>query len=87
MAKQTGETVISISQEGMLLQYIRFYKIYLKTHQLFKQSYQAIELENKTVLDGAINNLSVLEFENIVTLNDVTFVIQRTEMVLGLLLN
>ena len=35
----------------------------------------------KAVLDGAVNNLSVLEFENIVTLNDVAFVIQRTEMV------
>ena len=36
----------------------------------------------KAVLDRAVNNLSVLEFENIVTLDDVAFVIQRTEMVL-----
>ena len=34
------------------------------------------------MLKGAANNLSIMEFEDIVTLNDVAIVIQRTEMVM-----
>ncbi|AUG58432.1 DNA integrity scanning diadenylate cyclase DisA [Acetivibrio saccincola] len=86
VAKQTGETVISISQRrNVITIYKGSIKYILKDVSVIlnkaNQAMQTLE-KYKTVLETAVNNLSALEFENIVTLNDVAFVIQRTEMVL-----
>lgn len=86
VAKQTGETVISISQRrNVITIYKGLIKYILKdTPAILNKANQAMQtLEKyKTVLDTTVNNLSVLEFENIVTLDDIAFVIQRIEMVL-----
>ncbi|MDQ2084884.1 DNA integrity scanning diadenylate cyclase DisA [Herbivorax sp. ANBcel31] len=86
VAKQTGETVISISQRRNIITiYKGVIKYILKdTPAILNKANQAMQtLEKyKSVLDTAVTNLSVLEFEDIVTLDDVAFVIQRTEMVL-----
>ena len=86
VAKQTGETVISISQRrNVITIYKGLIKYILKdTPAILNKANQAMQtLEKyKTVLDTTVNNLSLLEFENIVTLDDVALVIQRTEMVL-----
>lgn len=85
VAKQTGEVVIGISQRRNIITiYMGTTKYILReTPTILTKANQALQtLEKyKSVLDGAINNLSVLEFEDIVTLDDVAFVIQRTEMV------
>lgn len=85
-AKQTGEIVISISQRRNI---ITLYKDSLKyilrdTANIVTKANQALQtLEKyKAVLDSAMNNLSILEYEDIVTLADVGVVIQRTEMVM-----
>lgn len=85
-AKQTGEIVICISQRRNI---ITLYKDSLKyvmrdTPTILTRANQALQtLEKyKSVLDSVMNNLSVLEFEDIVTIEDVAVVIQRTEMVM-----
>lgn len=83
-AKQTGELVICISQRrNIITLYKDSMKYILKeTSTIITRANQALQtLEKyKVVLDSALNNLSVLEFEDIVTLDDVAFVVQRTEM-------
>lgn len=85
-AKQTGETVICISQRrNIITLYINSRKYILRdTPTILTRANQALQtLEKyKAVLDGAMNNLSVLEFDDVVTLDDVAFVMQRTEMVM-----
>jgi len=85
-AKQTGETVICISQRRNIITVYRNSKKYIlrDTPVILTRANQALQtLEKyKAVLDSAVNNLSVLEFDDIVTLDDVAFVIQRTEMVM-----
>jgi diadenylate cyclase len=86
VAIQTSELVISISQRRNI---ITIYKGYQK-HILkdigvvLTKANQAIQtLERyKTSLDQSMTNLSALEFEDTVTLYDVSIVIQRTEMVM-----
>ncbi len=86
VSKQTGEVVISISQRrNIITLYMDSSKYILKdTASILARANQAIQtLEKyKSVLDDAMTNLSVLEFEDIVTLDDVSLVIQRTEMVM-----
>jgi diadenylate cyclase len=86
VAKQTGEVVICISQRrNIITLYMNSKKYILRdTYTILTRANQALQtLEKyKAVLDGAMNNLSVLEFEDIVTLDDVAIVIQRTEMVM-----
>ncbi|MCX7748949.1 MAG: DNA integrity scanning diadenylate cyclase DisA [Clostridia bacterium] len=86
VAKQTGEIVVCISQRRNI---ITLYKGPIKyilrdTATILTRANQALQtLEKyKAVLDGSLNNLTVLEFEDVVTLDDVAFVIQRTEMVM-----
>jgi diadenylate cyclase len=85
-AKQTGEIVICISQRRNVITVYWDSKKYIlrDTPTILTRANQALQtLEKyKTVLDAAMNNLSVLEFDDIVTLDDVAFVIQRTEMVM-----
>ncbi len=86
VAKQTGKFVISISERRNI---ITLYKGNLKyvlkdVNEILNKANQAIQtLEKyKVVLNQAMSNLSALEFENLVTVFDVTKVLQRTEMVM-----
>ena len=85
-ARQTGELVISISQRRNV---ITLYKDQIRyilkdSDKIMSKANQALQtLEKyKTVLDEAMKNLSVAEFEDIVTLYDVALAIQRTEKVM-----
>lgn len=85
-AKQTGKLVVSISQrrntitvyKGSVRYALRDIRVILTKAN---QAIQTLE-KYKSVLDQTTTNLSALEFEELVTLNDVALVIQRIEMVL-----
>lgn len=86
VAKQTGSLVISISQRRSV---ITIYKGNLKyvlreLGVIITKANQAIQTLEKyrNVLNRVVANLSILEFEEAVTLFDVAKAIQRTEMVL-----
>lgn len=86
IAKSTGQVVIAISERRNI---ITLYKGNIKyiiqdTTKILTKANQAIQtLEKyKSVLDQAMINLSALEFEDLVTVYDVSTVIQRTEMVI-----
>lgn len=85
VAKQTGQLVISISQRrNVITLYQGNYRYSLKDiGVILTKANQAIQtLEKyKSVLDQSLTNLSAMEFEELVTLNDVALVIQRIEMV------
>lgn len=85
VAKQTGQLVISISQRrNIITLYQGNYRYSLKDiGVILTKANQAIQtLEKyKSVLDQALTNLSAMEFEELVSLNDVALVIQRIEMV------
>ncbi|MDE5415732.1 MAG: DNA integrity scanning diadenylate cyclase DisA [Bacillaceae bacterium] len=86
VAKQTGNLVISISQRRNVI------TLYKGEHQyslrdigvILTKANQAIQtLEKyKTVLDQGITNLGALEFEELVTFQEVFQVIHRVQMVL-----
>lgn len=86
VAKQTKELVIAISQRRdiITLYYKDMRYILVDIRVLLAKANQAIMTLEKyrTVLDQALTDLGALEFEDLVTLSDVTTVIQRTEMVL-----
>ncbi|SFU68156.1 DNA integrity scanning diadenylate cyclase DisA [Alicyclobacillus macrosporangiidus] len=86
VAKQTGQLVICISQRrNVITLYQGNFKYSLKDiGVILNKANQAIQtLEKyKAVLDQALTNLSALEFEELVTLQEVTLVLQRFEMVL-----
>ncbi|WP_407652307.1 DNA integrity scanning diadenylate cyclase DisA [Acetivibrio straminisolvens] len=86
VAKQTGEVVVSISQRRNIITIYMGARKYIlrETPVILAEANQALQtLEKyKAVLVEAINNLSVLEIEDIVTLDDVAFVLQRTEMLM-----
>ncbi|PTX58145.1 diadenylate cyclase [Melghirimyces profundicolus] len=85
-ARQTGKLVISISQRrNVITLYQGNYRYALKDiGVILTKANQAIQtLEKyKSVLDQSMTNLSALEFEELVTLSEVSMVIQRIEMVL-----
>src|SRR3712207_2709578 len=90
MAKQTGTIVIAISQRRNI---ITVYKGNIKyvlrdSSVILGKANQAIQTLEKyvAVLDKVVNNLNVLEFRDMVTLFDVTTAIQRTEMVMRIVL-
>ncbi|MDQ0190377.1 DNA integrity scanning protein DisA [Alicyclobacillus cycloheptanicus] len=86
VAKQTGQLVVCISQRrNVITLYQGSFKYVLKDiGVILTKANQAIQtLEKyKAVLDQALTNLSALEFEELVTLQEVTLVLQRFEMVL-----
>jgi len=86
VAKQTGRLVVSISQRrNVITLYQGNLRYSLKDiGVILTKANQAIQtLEKyKAVLDQAFKNLSASEIEELVTLQDVTNVIQRLEMVL-----
>lgn len=85
-AKQTGKLVVSISQRRNIITLFKGnFRYTLKDiGVILTKANQAIQtLEKyKSVLDQATTNLSALEFEELVTLNEVALVLQRVEMVL-----
>ena len=86
VAKQTGKFIISISERrNIITLYKGNIKYVLKdVSEILNKANQAIQtLEKyKVVLNQAVSNLSALEFEDLVTVFDVTKVLQRTEMVM-----
>lgn len=85
-AKQTGEIVICISQRRNIITLYKGSRKYIlrDTSAILTRANQALQTLERyiAVLGNASNNLSILEFEDIVTLSDVAVVIQRTEMVM-----
>lgn len=85
VAKQCEVLVIAISQRrNVITLYIGKDKYILKeSSEILNKANQAIQtLEKyKNVLNQAMNNLTALEFENLVTVYDVARVLQRLEMV------
>ncbi|WP_073165132.1 DNA integrity scanning diadenylate cyclase DisA [Desulfofundulus australicus] len=86
VAKQTGAMVISISQRrGVITIYKGNLKYVLRdVGVILAKANQAIQTLEKyrSVLDRVVKQLSILEFEEAVTLFDVSRAIQRVEMVL-----
>lgn len=86
VAKQTGELVICISKRrNVITLYKGNSKYFLReTSAILSRANQALQtLEKyKSALDSALNDLSINEFHDIVTLEHVAIVVQRTEMVL-----
>jgi diadenylate cyclase len=86
VAKQTKELVICISQRRNVISLYKADKKYILRDPsiIINKANQALQIldKYKIVLESAKNNLSLLEFEDIVTLDDVAYVIQRTEMVM-----
>jgi len=86
VARQTGHLVIAISQRRNVITLYQgnFRYILRDISVILSKANQAIQtLEKyKAVLDQALTNLSALEFEEMVTLQDVAMVIHRIEMVL-----
>ncbi|TBL69161.1 DNA integrity scanning diadenylate cyclase DisA [Paenibacillus thalictri] len=86
VAKQTNKLVVSISQRrNIITLYQGNLRYALKDiGVILTKANQAIQtLEKyKSVLDQALTNLGAAEFEELVTLHEVTIVVQRTEMVL-----
>jgi diadenylate cyclase len=86
VAKQTGLLVVCISQRrDVITLYQSNFRYTLKDiGVILTKANQAINtLEKyKSVLDQSLTNLSALEFEELVTLHEVSMVIQRIEMVL-----
>lgn len=85
-AKQTGEIVVCISQRRNIITLYKGSRKYIlrDTSAILTRANQALQTLEKyiSVLGNAANNLSILEFEDVVTLNDAAVVIQRTEMVM-----
>lgn len=86
VAKQTDAMVISISQRrGVITIYKGYIKYFLRDlGVILSKANQAIQTLEKyrAVLDRVVASLSILEFEEAVTLYDVAKAIQRVEMVL-----
>ncbi len=86
VAKQTGILVVSISQRRNLITLYKGDSKYIlnDTGRILARANQALQTLEKyrTTLDHAMTNLSVLEFEDMVTLYDVVMAVQRTEMVM-----
>lgn len=86
VAKQTGHLVVSISQrrnvitlyQGNVRYSLRDIGVILTKAN---QAIQTLE-KYKSVLDQALTNLGALEFEELVTLQEVSMVIHRIELVL-----
>ncbi|MBZ4688217.1 MAG: diadenylate cyclase [Clostridia bacterium] len=86
VARQTGALVIAISQRRSIITlYQGSHKFVVReTPFILSKANQAIQTldKYKYVLDKSLNKLSILEFEDIVTVHDVAKVVQRLEMVL-----
>ena len=86
VARQTGKLVVCISKRRDTVTLYRGNLKYMleDIRIIFTKGNQAIQTLEKyrTVLDQALANLNALEFDDMVTLVDVTTVLQRIEMIL-----
>lgn len=86
VAKQTNAVVVAISQRrNVITVYKGDIKYVLRdSNIILARANQAIQTLEKyvAVLDKAVRNLNLLEFQDLATLFDVITVIQRTEMVM-----
>lgn len=85
VSKQTKTLVVAVSQRRNI---ITLYKGNIKyvlrdTNQVLNKANQAIQVleKYKAVFNQAINNLTILEFEDLVTVYDVAKIIQKVEMI------
>lgn len=85
VARQTGELVVAISQRRNVITLYKgtFRYVLRDVGVILAKANQALStLEKyKSVYEQVLTNLSALEFEDLVTLYDVTTAIQRAEMV------
>lgn len=85
VARQTGELVVAISQRRNVITIYRgtLRHVLRDVGVILAKANQALStLERyKKVLEQALTNLSALEFEDLVTLHDVSTCIQRAQMV------
>ena len=83
-SRQTGALIVAISERrGLITIYKGEIKYILKdVPNILTKANQALQTMEKyrSVLDQALNSLSILEFEDLVTLSDVVTAIQRAEM-------
>ena len=84
VARQMDDLVVCISQRRNVITLFKGdIKYYLKDSSVLlasaNQAVQTLE-KYKIALDKAVNNLSVLEYEGMVALNDVSKALQRAEM-------
>ncbi len=83
IAIQTGELVISISQRRSIITLYKGHERHVLRDigTVLSKANQALQTlqKYKSVLDQALLNLSSLEFEDLVTLNDVSLVVHRIE--------
>ncbi len=86
VARQTGKLVVSISQRRNVITLYQGQLRYALKEMgvILTKANQAIEtLERyRAVFTQALTNLSALEFEELVTMHEVAYVLQRAEMVL-----
>ncbi|MDD3225337.1 MAG: DNA integrity scanning diadenylate cyclase DisA [Clostridium sp.] len=86
VARQTGNVVVAISQRrNVITVYKNNIKYVLRDSSvILARANQALQTLEKyvSVLDRVVNNLNLLEFQDLVTLFDVITVVQRTEMVM-----
>jgi diadenylate cyclase len=86
VTKQTGSIVIAISQRrNIITVYKNDIKYVLRdSSDILARANQALQTLEKyvSVLERVVSNLNLLEFQDLVTLFDVTTAIQRTEMVM-----
>jgi diadenylate cyclase len=83
-ARQTGALIVAISERrGLITIYKGETRYILKDVPIIltkaNQALQTME-KYRSVLDQSLNSLSILEFEDLVTLSDVVTAIQRAEM-------
>jgi diadenylate cyclase len=86
VAKQTGKLVVSISQRRNVITLYQGQLRYALKEMgvILTKANQAIQTLEKyrAVFTQALTNLSALEYEELVTMHEVAYVIQRAEMVL-----
>lgn len=87
-SKQINRPVIAISQKKRTVSfYYGSIKYVLRVaHELLSRAAENIQIieKQRTILDDLITNLNVLEFTNLVSLNDISAVIQRVELIMKL---
>jgi diadenylate cyclase len=86
VAKQTGELVVCISKRRNVITLFKGTSRYFlrDTATILSRANQALQTLEKytTALDIALNSLSVSEFHDVVSLESVVTVVQRSEMVM-----
>lgn len=89
VSRQTGELVISISQRRHIITIYKGYFKYILRDLgiILTKANQALQTltKYKSVLEKALNSLSALEFDDMITVSDVAYVIQKNEMVIRII--